>query len=160
MTRRETVNGAVNQAMEHAVEQAQHAASEEAMNEALLHQQENGRWEWMKLKDSYFFGPNEASICTFETRDDASNDRSQYLAAPIDAYGRRVRDKATIVNLLCLAAECEVDCDGSAINVVWHPRDANGNNWSVQTEECIPAIADLIALLQATYSIPDEGAAL
>ncbi len=142
------------------VDQAQHAASEEAMNEALLHQQENGRWEWLKLRDSHFFGPNEASICTFETRDDASNDRSQYLAAPVDAFGRRVRDKETILKLLCLAAECEDDCDGSAMDVIWHPRDANGNNWYVQTDECIAAIADLILLLQATYSIPDEGAAL
>jgi hypothetical protein len=45
------------------------------------------------------------------------------------------------------------------MSVIWHPRDANGNNWTVQTDECITAIADLIALLQATYSIPDEGAA-
>ncbi len=134
-------------------------APNEALFEALLHQQENGRWEWLKLRDSYFFGPHEASICTFETKDEASNDRSQYLAAPVDAYGRRVRDKATILKLLGLAAECEVDCDGSALDVIWHPRDVSGNNWYVQTDECIDAIWGLIVLLQATYSIPDEGAA-
>lgn len=130
--------------------------AEDALNETLLHQQKNGRWEWLKLRDSFYFGPNEASICTFETKDEASNDRNQYLAAPIDAYGRRVRNKATILKLLCLAAECEVDCDGSALNVIWHPRDAAGNNWFVQTDESIDAIRDLIVLLQATYSIPDE----
>ncbi len=134
-------------------------AGSEALNDVLFHQQENGRWEWLKLKDSFFFGPNEASICTFETKDEASNDRGQYLAAPVDAYGRRVRDKTTILKLLCLAAECEADCDGSALNVVWHPRDASGNNWYVQTDECIDAIWDLIVLLQATYSIPDEDIA-
>lgn len=140
-----------------AVNQAKCVAPEETLNEVLLHQQENGRWEWLKLRDSYFFGPNEASICTFETKDEAANDRSQYLAAPVDAYGRRVRDKAIILKLLCLAAECEADCDGSALDVIWHPRDDNGNNWYVQTDECIDAIWGLITLLQATYSIPDEG---
>lgn len=125
-------------------------------NEALIHQQENGRWEWLELKDNYFFGPVDGSICTFKTKDEASNDRDQYLAAPVDSFGRRVRDKSTILKLLRLAADCEADCDGSALDVVWHSRDASGNNWYVQTDECIDAIWDVITLLQATYSIPEE----
>lgn len=101
---------------------------------------------------------NEASICTFETKEEACNDRSQYLAAPVDVYGKRVRNKVTILKLLCLAAECEVDCDGSALEVIWRAADASGNNWYVQTDECVDAIWDVISWLQATYSIPDEGA--
>jgi len=50
------------------VNQAGFVPFDVTLNETLLHQHENGRWEWLKLKDSYFFGPNEASICTFETK--------------------------------------------------------------------------------------------
>lgn len=128
-----------------------------AGNEVLFHQQENGRWEWLEPKDSYFLGPVDGSICTFETEAEAANDRQQHVAAPMDLFGRRIRDKGGILKLLRLAAACEVDCDGSELEVVWHPRDANGNNWYVQTDECIDSIWDVITLLQATYSIPDEG---
>jgi len=126
-----------------------------AGNEALFHQKKNGRWEWLASGNHYFLGAVDGSICSFATMDEAAADRASHLAAPMDATGRRVRDKAEIVALLRNAAQ-EVGDFNLRASVVWHRRDGSGNNWYVHSDHSIAALRDIITLLQATYSIPDE----
>jgi len=124
--------------------------------DTMFHQKGDGRWEWLETGNNYFRGPVDGSICSFETLEEASKDREQHMAAPIDTHGRRVRDKASILKLLHIAAQSEMSSSGLKLNVVWHRRDSHGNNWYVQSGQSIAAIGDVVTLLQATYSIPDE----
>ncbi|WP_061941920.1 hypothetical protein [Collimonas pratensis] len=104
-----------------------------------VEQNADGRWQWFVIgaNEDFASGSFGGSLISFATKEAAETDFHQHATGERDTYGRVIRPKAEIQNLVRTAAEATPECaDHEFGEVYWHERDASGCNWDIRVLIC------------------------
>jgi hypothetical protein len=131
--------------------------------------QEDGRLRWIARtpQAAELLGrpPGEQSLLSFKNEFEASADVAVHADAAHDATGRQVMTRDYLRRMIsAIARPCEACADVYFGGVFWHPRDAEGANWTVDIGSgtgdftgCLECVASARENLRRHYSIVDEA---
>ncbi|MBI0328294.1 hypothetical protein [Burkholderia plantarii] len=133
-----------------------------------IFEEENGRWYWeLKAAEGAAGGPRGTgatySPVGFPTREEAELNLHLFDTSPSDRHGRKVLPKATLDDLIRLAADGCPDCVGVEIAPV-RPQapDHDGCNWTWRAASdaaagCVDCVREAVEALRAICNLPDRA---